>query len=181
MTPDQRQRYLMIAVGAVVGLWLLDSVVLGRVSDYWSEQSKQIQTLRDQVKHGHALIDSAASTRARWEEMKRSDLPPESSTAQNMVIKGVSRWVLDSHITLTNLNITPTMQTHEDGHETLECHATATGDQQALGKLLYDLETDALPVRLEDCEFSTRDKAGKLITLNLRFSFLRLAAAANSQ
>ena len=177
MTQAQRERYLKIGVGAVVGLFLLDRVVLGPLGEHWTEQGKRIDALREQVQRGRALIAREASVRERWAEMKRTDLPAEVSQAENDVFKGVNRWVRDSRIApLTSL--TPQWRAHDEGYETLECRASATGDQASLGKLIYDLETDPLPVRLEECEFSTRDKTGKQLTLNLRFTFVRLAEAA---
>lgn len=178
MTTSERERYLKIGVFIVVGLFVLNYFVLDVFTGHWEEQGKRIDTLREQVKRGHALMEREAATRERWAEMQRTDLPPEVSQAENDVFKGVNRWVRDSKIALTSL--TPQWRTHDEGYETLECRAVANGDQDSLGRLIYDLETDPLPVRLEECEFSTRDKTGRQLTLNLRFSFVRLAAAATS-
>jgi hypothetical protein len=71
-------------------------------------------------------------------------------------------------------SLTPQWRGHDDGYDAFECRATATGDQAALGRLLYELETDPLPARIEECEITARDAQGKQIGLSLRFSFVRL-------
>jgi hypothetical protein len=55
-----------------------------------------------------------------------------------------------------------------------EFRASTTGTQSSLGKFIYQLETDKLPVKLEDCELTARDKTGQQLTGALRFSFIRL-------
>jgi hypothetical protein len=42
------------------------------------------------------------------------------------------------------------------------------------------METDALPVNLEDCELGARDNQGSQLTLTARVTFLRLKEAETS-
>ena len=43
---------------------------------------------------------------------------------------------------------------------TFEFRATVTGDQATLGHFIYEMETDPIPVNLEECEIATRDAQG---------------------
>ena len=80
--------------------------------------------------------------------------------------------MLDCRITFTALN--PQWHSHEEGYATLECRASATGDQAGIARFLYELETDPLAVRLENCEIATSDKEGRRLVLAARFTALRL-------
>ena len=104
--------------------------------------------------------------------MQRTDLTEDLSAAENDVFKALDRWARDSHVSFTSL--TPQWRSHEEGYDTFECRATATGDQASLGRLLYEIETDPLPARVEECELSTRDAKGAQLALSLRFSFVRI-------
>lgn len=174
MEIKSREWMLKAAVGVVVGLFLLDRMVLSPAIASWKKQSEKLNVMRQKVTRGRQLIEREKSIRGRWDEMQRTDLDHDSSAAENDVFKSLNRWARESHINFTSL--TPQWRAHEDsGYDTFECRATATGDQASLGRLLYEIETDTLPARIEDCEMVTRDPQGKQLSLSLRFSFVRIA------
>lgn len=173
MNNERRQFYLKIGVAVAVGLFLLDSFVIEPAIQSWSKQTTRIAALSEKVKRGRQLCDRGASLRDRWAGMLRANLPTEISEAENLAYKAVSRWVRESQISLTSL--TPQWQKRDEGFETLECRVTATGSQAALGRFLYEMESDStVPVNLEECEFVTRDPRGAQLTLTARLTFLRL-------
>jgi len=174
-----RETLLKIAVGVVAGLFLLDWMVIEPALQNWKTQSERLASLRDKVQRGRQLIEREKSIRARWDEMQRTDLNDDSSEAENDVFKALNRWARESRINFTNL--TPQWRAHEDaGYDTFECRATAAGDQASLGRLVYEIETDPLPARIEEWELSTKDAKGQQLTLSLRFSFVRIAEAGRS-
>lgn len=174
MENRSRETWLKIIVGAVVGLFLLDYMVLSPTIASWKKQSEKLAVLRQKVEHGRMLVEREKSIRGRWDEIQRTDLNDDSSAAENDVFKSLNRWARESRINFTSL--TPQWRAHEDaGYDTFECRATATGDQASLGRLLYEIETDPLPARVEDCELVTKDPQGKQLTMSLRFSFVRIA------
>jgi hypothetical protein len=179
MENSRREFLLKVAVGVVVGLFLLDRVVLSPAIEGWKKQGERLAAMNQKVQRGRQLLEREKSIRARWDEMLRTDLNEDSSAAENDVIKGLNRWALNSRVAFTSLTFSP-WRMHDEGYETYECRATATGDQASLGKLLYEIETDALPARLEECEMTTRDAQGKLVTLALKFSFVRIGAAGRA-
>ena len=173
MQNKRRETLLKIAVGVVVGLFLLDRVVLGPAVSAWKSQGERLAELRAKVQRGRQLLEREKSIRGRWAEMLRTDLPADASAAENDVFKAMGRWARESRISFTSL--TPQWRNHEEGgYDTFECRATAAGDQASLGRLIYEIETDPLPARVEECEMTTRDAQGKQLGLSLRFSFVRI-------
>jgi hypothetical protein len=173
MTTEQRLAWLKIAAVAAVSLLLLERFVLNPSIQQWKAQSQRITLLRDQVERGQLLLDRERAIRDRWDSMLRNDLPADPSAAENELIKAIARWVGESRVALTSL--TPLWRPHEQGYQTLECRATATGSQPALSRFLYELEIDPLAVRLETAELAARDDKGQQLTLNTRFTALQLA------
>lgn len=174
-----RETLLKIGVGVVVGLFLLDRVILEPAIEGWKAQSERLSALEQKVQRGRQLVGREASIRSRWAEMQTTDLNDDSSAAENDVFKALNRWARDSRINFTNL--TPQWRAHEDaGYDTFECRATATGDQAALGRLIYEIETDPLPAHVEEAELSARDPKGQQLALSLRFSFVRIAEAGRA-
>ena len=172
MQNKNRVAMLKLAAGAVIGLFLFDRLVLSPFFASWKGQGERIADLRQKVQRGQQLLDREKSLRERWAEMQRTDLQEDASAAEAEIFKAIGRWASASRISFTNL--TPQWRTHPEGYDTYECRASATGDQASLGRLIYEIETDALPARLEDCELTARDAKGKDLSLALRFSFVRI-------
>lgn len=178
MQSKRRETILKIAVGVVAGLFLLDWVILGPAVTAWKSQGVRLAQLREKVQRGRQLLEREKSLRGRWAEMLRTDLPEDASTAENEVFKALGRWARDSRTNFSSL--TPQWRNHEEGYDTFECRATAAGDQASLGRLIYEVENDALPARVEECEITTRDAQGKQLGLSLRFSFVRISEGAKA-
>lgn len=180
MNNQRRQFLLKVSAAAVVGLFLLDHFVIEPALQGWSDQNARITALREKVQRGRQLCEREAALRERWAGMLRANLPSDPSetdhsAAENVAIKAVGRWVRDSQINLNSLTPNPQWQTREEGFETYECRVAATGTQAALGRFLYELESDSsVPVNLEECELTTRDPRGSQLTLTARSTFLRL-------
>jgi hypothetical protein len=172
MQSKNRETLLKIGVGVVVGLFVLDRMVLGPAIEAWKAQGERLAEVRQKVERGRGLIEREKSIRGRWNEMRRSDLAEDHSEAENDVFKGIARWASASRVSFTNL--TPQWRNHDEGYDTFECRATATGTQDSLGRLLYEIESDALPMRIEECELSTRDNKGQQLALSVRFSAVRI-------
>ncbi|MEA3188699.1 MAG: hypothetical protein QOD99_2529 [Chthoniobacter sp.] len=175
MRSDRRQLLLKIIAGAIVGLFLLDRMVISPAMAGWKDQSERIATLKQKVERGNQLLDRAQSIRQRWTHMMSNDLPEDVSAAENEVFKGISRWARDSRVSFTSL--TPQWRSHDEGYDTYECRAAATGDQASLARLIYEIETDPLPARVQECELTARDAKGAQLNLSLHFSFVRLNTA----
>ena len=145
----------------------------------WKAQGERLAALREKVERGRGLIEREKSLRARWDEMQRTDLAEDISTAESEVFKGIGRWGRESRVSFTSL--TPQWRSHEEGYDTFECRATATGEQQALGRLLYEIETDPLPARVEEVEFAARDNKGQQLGLTLKFSFVSITGGGKAR
>jgi hypothetical protein len=172
MSSKSRENLLKIVAGAAIGLFVLDRVILSPAIGSWKSQSERLSQLREKVTRGRNLMEREKSLRARWDEMQISDLPDDMSTAESEVFKAIGRWTRDSRVTFTSL--TPQWRSHDEGYDTFECRASVTGDQESLGRLLHEVETDPLPARIEECELSTRDNKGQQLGLSLRISFVAL-------
>lgn len=168
-----RTTLLWIVVGVCFGLVFLDYAIIEPAFHAWGEQGERITALQKKVDNGRKLLEREKIIRGRWDDMRRTNLATDNSTAGGDILNAVNRWKLASGIGLSSFN--PQWQEREDlGYDENECRVTATGDETSLGRFLYELETDSIPVNLEECEIATRDAKGQLLTLTARFSFARL-------
>jgi hypothetical protein len=172
MRIEDRTTYLKIGVGIVVGLFVLDSMVLTPLGKRWTAQGERIEKLEEQVTKGHRLLAQEKQLRARWEEMQHKDLDAEISAAEDQAYSGIAKWAAASRISTTSLS--PQWRTQDEDFDLFEFRASATGTQSSLGQFIYGLETDSLPVKLEECDLTARDAKGQQLSGALRFSFIRL-------
>lgn len=172
MRIENRESVLKIGVGVVVGLLLLDKMILTPAGKSWTAQGERITALEEKVTKGRRLLQNEKALRAKWDDMQHSDLDPEISAAEDQAYSGISKWATASRISTTSLS--PQWRTQEDDFDLFEFRASATGTQSSLGQFIYALETDPLPVKLEECDFTARDAKGQQLTGAMRFSFIRL-------
>ncbi len=171
--PDNREALLKLAVGAVVGLYVLDRFVIEPSIDAWKEQSQRLTQLREKVGKGRSLIEREDQLRNRWADMIRTCMPDDNSAGEADVYKALGKWGSRSRVSFTSL--TPNWRTHEDdGYDTFECRIAATGDQASIGRFMYELEVDPLPARIEECELIIKDPKGTQLNMTMRISFVRI-------
>ena len=170
-----REKLLPVVIGVCIGLVVLDYAVIEPAIHAWNEQSERLTALQRKVDNGSKLLARETIIRDRWAEMERANLPDDDSAAMSEAINAMARWKLASGIGLPSL--TPPQQAREDnGYDDFEYRATVTGTEATVGRFLYEMETDPIPVNLQECEIASRDPKGEGLTLTARFSFARLTA-----
>jgi len=180
-----RTLMLKIAAGAAVGLLLLDWVIIEPVFNRWADQSGRIAALRKQVTDGQKLLDQENTLRNQWTVMTRENPPADNSTAEDAEFKAIARWERDARVVFTSLTKQKAWEHHGDSqhpdqrYDTLEFTISVNGDQASIGRFIYEMESDTIPVDLKSCEITTRDPRGAQLTLAATFSFLRLPRVQN--
>ena len=180
----ERSRLLMIVAGAAVALWLLDIFVIEPGFAGWKAQSERIADLRKQVSDGDKLVTREKVLRDHWADMMRQNLPVDNSAAENDAYKAIARWERDARVVFTNLSKdkqwkqVPLGPKPTDGsYETLQFTISINGDQTSIGRFIYEMENDTIPVNLETCDLTSHDARGTQLTLAATFTFLRLPQA----
>jgi hypothetical protein len=104
--------------------------------------------------------------------MQRDDLPENVSEAENMLLKPFDAWITESNLQLLSFKLQ--WSENDEAYTTLECFAVAQGNLEQISRFLYKLETDPLPLNIENLEISDLTGSGDQLRLNLRFSGIRL-------
>jgi Tfp pilus assembly protein PilO len=170
MQIKNRQQILTIGTIAVVGVLLADRLVFSRLTKTWKERTTRIAQLTESIKQGGLLVAREEHIQNRWEAMKTNSLPADTSKAESLVTGAISRWEIDSGIRFNSLR--PQWKHNADDYMTLECRTDASGNIESISKFIYDLETDSLPIKVEELEVTSRDAGGQQISLVLRVSGL---------
>ena len=169
MSTDRRQRILLIAVIAVVGLFAGDRFVIGPLARLWQNWGQRIETVGADV--AKFSPKRAQDMQDRWATMKKGSLPTQLPVAESRVLGAVSKWA-GRGLTVTSVKPHWLGDDREALARTVEFRVTANGSLDAIRSFLYALETDPMPLRVEDIEVTTRDPKGAALTLSMRFTGL---------
>jgi len=85
ITPQNRQKVLLIAVAAGVLLLVLDRVAM-YFSGVWSVRSAEIVKLSKDVARGRSMIERAAHTQRAWNEARFYGMPVENERRRSLVV-----------------------------------------------------------------------------------------------
>jgi Tfp pilus assembly protein PilO len=172
MPTKNRQQLLTVVALSAAALFAGDKLIVSRLQDAWVARSKQIAELTRNINEGKLLQKRETSLRNHWDDMRRNTLPTDTSSAEQQIWSAFDRWVQDSHVAISA--VTPQWKRDSEDYETYECRVEATGNINSLTVFLYDIEKDAMALKLESLEMGTKDKEGQQLTMNLVVSALAL-------
>jgi Tfp pilus assembly protein PilO len=172
MKVEERQKFLLIVTIAVVALYAGNLLVFEPLGKWWSSRSKNITTLRNQVKDGKYTLARKEVITAEWDKMQTNTLPSNTSLAEQQLLRAFNSWASESGATVTG--ITPQWKEDSTNYMTLNCRVEASGDLGTLSRFVYDIEKGPLGLKLDSVEFSTHDNFGQQLTLGLEVSGLAL-------
>ena len=172
MQIKNRQQMLIIVAGAAIGLLVADSLILSPLIASWKARSTKITALRKQVGDGEKLLKRADALTSRWLNMQTNALPNNNSEAEQKVLGSFDKWSQDARISVNS--ITPQWKRDSEDYTTLECRVDASGSVGTLAKFLFNVERDAMALKIESVEITSRDKDGQNLSLGLQISGLML-------
>ena len=147
MTSKERESWLWIVTGACLGLVFLNYACSTR---RWTPGARRATASPRWKRRSAAAGRCWTARRSSATTGRRCCGPICRRTIRrrdNDALKAINRWRSDSAVILTS--VTPQRQTREDaGYDAFEYRLTATGDQVAVGRFLYDLGTDPMPCSL---------------------------------
>lgn len=172
-----REKLLLILTAGVFLFFIADKVVIGPMFETWKQRSTDIDVLREDLDRGEYLVSRQARYEADWGSMKEESLLSDFSSAEKETLTAIDRWASQSRFSVSMLR--PTWLDGDDevaeGARKLEIRLSGTGDMRSITRFLYEMERDALAVKVEDVEITARDEKGRELSLDVRMTGLVLA------
>lgn len=173
MQIKNRQQLLIIVAGTAFGLLIADALIFTPLVNSWKARSVRIADLRKKVDDGEKLLKRADALTSRWAAMQTNALPNDRSLAEQRVLSAFDEWSRDARISVNS--ITPQWkQERDEAYQTLQCRVDAAGSVGTLAKFLFNVERDAMALKVESVEITSRDKDGANLSLGLQVSGLVL-------
>jgi len=182
METKKREKYLLIAVGALVGFWLLYLFALTPLYNVWSGRQKEIADLRKQIQDGKQTIRRADLIDKKWNHMYINTFSPNSTVAENQMFKSFFGWASDSGVTLVSQKPENKENDQDQAapYRNEECRVSVTGFQNQIAQFLYDVESSQKGIKVDSVELTLRDDTSKILSLDLTVSGLVLVPTNNT-
>jgi Tfp pilus assembly protein PilO len=172
MTFNQRERIVALAAILCLGALVGDRLIMVPLQSLWRTRTGRVAELRKSLEKGRILAAREEAMRERWQDMKQRSLPADVSVAENQVLRSLSRWAQESSLDVTSRR--PRWTNEEEGSKKLEFRVAAQGRMDSIARFLYELETDPLPLKVEQLEIAARDESGGTLAVDVRFTGLVL-------
>jgi len=178
MNLTKRQQILAILAIVLVGLYVADKLVFTPLTNNWKARSERIAKLKEEVRDGSETLKRETALREQWDRMRRNTLVDAKSEAESQMLKAFERWSKDGGVSVSSIR--PQWKEAEEAYKTLECRADVGGSLSAIAHFLYLIERDALGVKVDSLELTSRNNEGSQLSLVVQVSGLLLNPPENS-
>ena len=174
MTPERRQRLLVVATATIAGLYMANLILIEPLYNWGARRAQQIEKLRKQVRSGELLVGRASRVQEDWDRIRTNSLPSNPSQAEQRLLNTLDQWARESGSEI--LDRVPQWRGDEADHQTLTCRLELNGSMGSLTRFLQRLESGALDLKVDAMQLTTRDPAAQQMTLGLQLNALVLGA-----
>lgn len=154
MMMSQRERWIGIVAGVVVGLLLLDQVVLSPLLARLSEASERVDQHQRELAQADQLFQNRLRAQRKWRDMAGVALLRDAPGAESQVLNRVREWAATNGLTLTSLK--PERSEKEREFHRITIRATATGTMAQTAGFLHAVQTSGIPIRVADIQIASR-------------------------
>jgi hypothetical protein len=180
----KREKYIAIAMGIVVGIWLLDSLVITPYSDELNAlETARLSAQKDWDDGNQLLTDQRIKT-PLWQAMLKGGLVLDESHAQSQARQALDEWSRSAGITLDS---TTPERTSEEGpfqiiNFNIDFSVQGRNSMYSLAHLLWLLERAPIPMRVNSVKItSTKEGSDALTVKQLSVSALYMPPTDNSK
>ena len=172
---------MAVVIGIIAGLAVIYYVILSPLFS-WSEdlnaRSEKVAQRQDDDKR---LIQKKDALQKRYAEMQKGgSLKADVSEAQSQMDRAVYDWAAQSGIVIATANGTGN-NTYDSktGFTQVGYQVTCTGTTVGVAKLLYQIETASIPIRVNTVHISSRKDGVDDLMVELNLSTLCTAPNPN--
>ena len=165
MILSKRERYILIAVVVVVGIFVLDKVALTPLLERRKALDTETSALNVELIRAGELRDNRKTLEQKWKAMALAGLKTDASAAESMMLRSVSDWAQESRLTLSSMKQDRTEADKQ--FQKVVFRATATGNMESMTRFLYRVRNATIPVRVTELQLSSRKDGTDDLTMQI--------------
>jgi len=173
MIMSKREKMIAYITGGALGLFVLDYVAIDPLMAHREQLVTKVTQARTDLTAAQHTIDKGKVMNKRWGEMQKSGLGTDPSAAEAMAQNALNAFAYDARLQLTSNKPERTERVKQFNQITIR--ATATGNQESIGRFVYRIQTADIPLRISDIQVNARKEGTDDLTLQLSVSTIALA------
>jgi Tfp pilus assembly protein PilO len=175
MKLSKREKLIAIGVGAAVGLYVFDSVLLSPLFDRLNAAESAVLEGKAKLDANVALQANRLNSQKRWVKLAGDSLKTDASAAEAQLLNRVSDFASGAQLAVASLK--PERSEKEKGFQRITIRASATGTMAQVSKFLYSLRTADFPVNVNDLRVVSRRDGSDDLALEIGVSTIFIPPA----
>lgn len=166
------RREKLVAVGAVaaVALLSLDRFVLSPFFQQRDQLQARINTARTQLARAQTMISRSREAKTEWRSRVAAGLKSDPAEAESQVLHALWRWAEEARLDRPQRK--PDRLPHKGRLGVIAFQASGTGRLDGVRRLLWQLQTTSLPLRISEVTITSRKEGTDDLTFQFRLSTL---------
>jgi hypothetical protein len=171
MVLSRRERYIVIGTLVALGLLVLDRLVFSPLLESRSVTEAERANLAAKVSQSQALADRRGQMDSRWRAMVQAGMKEDPAEAESQIVNALSDWARESGLPPLSF---PRLERQAEKRPLPEIviQATGTGDMRGVARLLWRIQTAAIPIKVTEAQITARKEGADDLTFQLRLSTL---------
>jgi len=156
---SKRERYIAIGVGAAIGLFGLDSLVISPFIAKNDDIKLQTDVAQQSLREATQIKWKRDAVKKDWDAMQAGGMKSDPSDAEAQAQHALLDWYREAG--LTNYSQGPSRATTEGKFVAVSFHTNGIGTMSGLAKLLWRIETTSIPMRVENLTITPHGAEGR--------------------
>ncbi|UCD50676.1 MAG: hypothetical protein JSW27_24525 [Phycisphaerales bacterium] len=173
MVLSKRERIILIVTIVVVGALVVDKVIFGPVKGRLDEMKVQRDLLVAEVAEAQSLFERQGLLAPRYKAML-SDGFRHDTEAESRVLRALRDWSSATGVILSSVK--PERVASDQGLKEMTFRVAGKGTLRSVAQLLYQIETAALPIKVQSMQLGLAGEGTDSMSLELGLSALYLGA-----
>jgi hypothetical protein len=181
---NKREKYIAIAMCAVVAVWLLLTLVISPYFDQMHALEADRQSAQKEWDDGNQLLTDRRIKAPLWQALIKGGVELDESHAQGQARQALDEWSRNAGITLDSTTPERTLQEgpFEIINFNIDFSVQGRGSMFSMAHLLWALETAPIPLRVNSIKItSPKEGSDALAVKQLSVSALYMPTADNSK
>ena len=154
---SRREKWIAIAAGIVVGVFLLDWMFLSPLLESRDALVAKRVTLQAQVDQNLKLLATSRRESRDFRKRHAAGLASDASATESRLLNDLRNWSQEAGLTLSSVR--PDRPATGGGLREIAFDASGVGSMRALAGLLYRLQMTDSALRMHELQISSRNEA----------------------
>ncbi|MGA2266447.1 MAG: hypothetical protein ABSH10_08475 [Phycisphaerae bacterium] len=168
MVLSKRERYALIGTAVAVTVLAVDRLAVAPLLAWRSRTDDERAHLTSEWDRATALLARRDQVASHWRQMVASGMKSDPGEAESQVLHAVRDWAEEAGVSLSLLK--PDRLAEKSPLPEIAFQAFGTGKMKAVARLLWRIQTAAIPLKVTEVLLSTHKEGTDDLSFQLRLS-----------